>query len=46
MEQDDFTAFEHGGWERAVQPYQDYFERLTTQSTHIPQLAVPKMRQT
>jgi len=32
MEQDDFTAFEHGGWERAVQPYQDYFERLTTQS--------------
>src|SRR5258706_2215875 len=32
MEQDDFTAFEHGGWERAVQPYRDYFERLTTQS--------------
>src|SRR5258708_8659458 len=32
MEEDDFTAFEHGGWERAVQPYKDYFERLTTQS--------------
>src|SRR5260370_40627158 len=32
MEHDDFTAFEHGGWERAVQPYQDYFGQLTTQS--------------
>ena len=32
MDQDDFTAFEHEGWERVVQPYQDHFERLTTQS--------------
>ncbi len=32
MDQDDFTAFEHEGWERVVQPYQDDFERLTTQS--------------
>jgi SAM-dependent methyltransferase len=32
MVQDDFTAFEHEGWEHVVQPYQDDFERLTTQS--------------
>ncbi|CAB3780124.1 class I SAM-dependent methyltransferase [Pararobbsia alpina] len=32
MDQDDFTAFEHEGWEHVVQPYQDHFERLTKQS--------------
>jgi ubiquinone/menaquinone biosynthesis C-methylase UbiE len=31
MQYDDFAAFEHRGWERIVQPYEDYFSRLTTQ---------------
>jgi ubiquinone/menaquinone biosynthesis C-methylase UbiE len=37
MDQDDFTVFEHEGWEHVVQPYQDDFERLTTQS-NVPLL--------
>jgi ubiquinone/menaquinone biosynthesis C-methylase UbiE len=32
LDKSDFTAFEHEGWTRVVQPYQDHFERLTTQS--------------
>jgi hypothetical protein len=32
MEQDEFTAFEHQGWEKVAQPYHTYFGDLTTQS--------------
>ncbi|MBC8748564.1 MULTISPECIES: class I SAM-dependent methyltransferase [Paraburkholderia] len=32
MEQDEFSAFEHDGWERVAQPYHTYFGDLTTQS--------------
>lgn len=32
MDNDDFTAFEHHGWEHVVQPYENYFGRLTAQS--------------
>ncbi|SAL22978.1 methyltransferase type 11 [Caballeronia terrestris] len=32
MAYDDFTAFEHRGWEHLVQPYENYFVRLTAQS--------------
>lgn len=32
MEQDEFSAFEHRGWEKVAQPYHSYFGDLTTQS--------------
>jgi SAM-dependent methyltransferase len=32
MEQDDFSAFEHQGWEKVAQPYHAYFGNLTRQS--------------
>ncbi|SAK73017.1 methyltransferase type 11 [Caballeronia arationis] len=32
MDYDDFTAFEHRGWEHIVQPYESYFGYLTAQS--------------
>jgi ubiquinone/menaquinone biosynthesis C-methylase UbiE len=32
MQFDEFAAFEKDGWEHVVQPYEDYFGRLTVQS--------------
>ncbi|MGU7773315.1 class I SAM-dependent methyltransferase [Burkholderia sp. MR1-5-21] len=32
MDQDEFTTFEHEGWEHVVARYQDDFERLTVQA--------------
>jgi SAM-dependent methyltransferase len=32
MEQDEFSAFEHHGWQTVAQPYHSYFGELTTQS--------------
>jgi SAM-dependent methyltransferase len=37
MEESEFSAFEHRGWERAAQPYHTYFGNLTIQS-HGPLL--------
>ncbi|WP_236002013.1 hypothetical protein [Paraburkholderia elongata] len=31
MEQDEFSAFEHRGWEKVAQPYHSNFGDLTTQ---------------
>jgi SAM-dependent methyltransferase len=32
MEQDEFSAFEHQGWEKVAQSYHSYYAELTTQS--------------
>jgi len=32
MKEDEFSAFEHRGWERVAQPYHEYFGNLTIQS--------------
>ena len=34
MGQVDFSAFEHEGWERVAQAYDEYFGDLTAQSNH------------